>query len=100
MATIPVSIEVGEEADQEEATTLGEQITIMLTITSIIRELRGLDTLPLYTPKERISTKRRVSLHLRITTLHMDEMPTSSVETECQRHSIQKCGKCFLSEFL
>ena len=97
MATTPVSIEVVEEEGQEEATTPGVETTTIIATINIIRE-KGLDTLHLSIP--RISTKRRVSLHLRITILHMDEMPTSSVETECQRHSIQKCGKCFLSEFL
>ena len=98
MAITPVSTEAGEEEDQEGATTPGVQTTTIATISIIRVRGRGQDTLHLFTP--RISTKRRVNLHSRIMILHMAEISTLSAETECLRHSTQKCGKCFLSEFL
>jgi len=97
MATTPVSIEVVEEEDQEEATTPGVETTTIIATINIIRE-KGLDTLHLSIP--RISTKRRVNLRSKIMILHMAEMLILSAVTGCQKHSIQKCGKCFLSEYL
>ena len=97
MATTLVSTEVVEEEVQEEATTQGVETTTLIATINIIRE-KGLDTLHPFMP--RISMKRRVNLLLRIMILHMAEMLTLSAVTESQKHSIQKCGKCFLSEFL